>query len=196
MLRSLFGRGKKKREPLGPAVDDSIRAARLGDVLTISGYSLEYDERLFFIERIHRYSSPADSWYELLCVDGDARLWIDWTDGRELSISVTEDSGPSGLNGTGLTEDDLVQLDEEHSIDNYVTIDGDIYRYRNSAEVLFFRDNQGAGDAFYLWDFLREDGDISLTISKWEGRPFEVAFSEAIAPESITLYQGERRARE
>ena len=193
MLRSLFGRGKKRREPVAPAPDESIRAARLGDVLTINGFSVEYDERLFFIERIHRYSSAADTWHELLCVDGDDRLWIDWTDGSELSITVTEDTGPAGLTATGLTEDDLIQLDEEHSIDNYVTIDGDNYYYRNSAEVVFFRDSKGPGDAFYQWDFIREQGDMALTITKWEGRPFEVAFSEAIAPESISLYQGERR---
>ena len=193
MMRSLFGRGKKRREPVAPAPDESIRAARLGDVLTINGFSVEYDERLFFIERIHRYSSSADTWHELLCVEGDDRLWIDWTDGRELSVTVTEDTGPAGLTATGLTEDDLIQLDEEHSIDNYVTIDGENYYYRNSAEVLFFRDSKGTGDAFYQWDFIKEQGDMALTITKWEGRPFEVVFSEAIAPESISLYQGERR---
>ena len=193
MMRSLFGRGKKRRDPVAPAPDESIRAARLGDVLTINGFSVEYDERLFFIERIHRYSSSADTWHELLCVEGDDRLWIDWTDGRELSVTVTEDTGPAGLTATGLTEDDLIQLDEEHSIDNYVTIDGENYYYRNSAEVLFFRDSKGPGDAFYQWDFIKEQGDMALTITKWEGRPFEVVFSEAIAPESISLYQGERR---
>ena len=193
MLRSLFGRGRNRREPVAPAPDESIRSARVGDVLTINGYSVDYDERLFFVERIHRYSGPSDTWYELFCVEGDTNLWIDWTDGRELSISVTEDTGPMGLTATGLTEEDLVQLDEEHSIDNYVTIDGDNYYYRNSAEVLFFQDSKGTGDPFYQWDFIREQGDMSLTITKWEGRPFEVVFSESISPESITLYQGERR---
>ena len=193
MLRSLFGRGKNKREPVGPAPDESMRSARVGDVLTINGYSVEYDERLLFIERIHRYSRSADTWYELLCVDGDTNLWLDWTDSRELSVTVTEDTGPAGLSGTGLSEDDLFQLDEEHSIDNYVTIDGDNYYYQNSAEILFFRDGKGPGDTFYQWDFIREQGDRVLAITKWEGRPFEVVFSETVPPESITLYQGERR---
>ena len=98
-----------------------------------------------------------------------------------------------GLTATGLTEDDLVQLDEEHSIDNFVTIDEDNYRYRNSAEVLFFRDGKGPGEAYYQWDFIREQGDQSLTISKWPEKPFEVVFSDIVAPESVTLYQGERR---
>ena len=193
MLRSIFGRGRNRREPVSPAPDDSIRAARVGDVLTINGYSVEYDERLFFIERIHRYSGPADTWHELFCVEGETNLWIDWTDGRELSVTIAEDTGPMGLTATGLTEEDLVHLDEEHSIDNYITIDGDNYYYRNSSEVLFFQDGKGTGDPFYQWDFIREQGDMALTITKWEGRPFEVVFSESISPESITLYQGERR---
>lgn len=192
MLRSLFGRGKKKREPLGPPVDESIRSARVGDVLTISGYSLDHEDRLFFIERIHRYSSSSDNWYEMLCVADDVRLWVDWTDARDLSVSVTEDTGPSGLGSTGLSEEDLVQLDEEHSIDNYVTIDGDDYHYRNSAEVLFFRDSQGSGEPFYQWDFINSQENSVLTISKWEGRPFEVVYSSVVDPERVTLYQGER----
>ena len=195
MLRSLFGRGRKKREPLGPPTDESIRASRVGDVVTFSGLSPEYDDRLFFIERMHRYSTAADTWYELLCADGDTRLWVDWTDGSELSVSVTEDTGPSGLTATGLTEDDLIQLDEEHSIDNFVAIDGDNYWYKNSAEVLFFRDNQGPGDAFYQWDFVQDQGDWGLTISKWPERPFEVVFSEFISPDRVTLYQGDRRSQ-
>ena len=194
MMRSLFGRGKKKRSETsaGPPPDESIRAARVGDVVSISGLSLEHDSRHFFIERIHRYSTAAETWYELLCVDGDTRLWIDWTDGYDLSVTVNEDTGPSGLNRTGLDEDDLVRLDEENSIDNYVTIDGDDYYYRYSAETLFFQDNRGPGDGFYHWDFIREQGDRVLSVSKWEGKPFEAVFSEVISPDRITLYKGAR----
>ncbi len=193
MLRSLFGWGKRRQEPSGLPVDESIRSARVGDVVAVSGYSVEHDQQLLYVERIHRYRSAADTWYELLCADGDNRLWLDWTDGSELFVTVTEDTGPVGLTATGLTEDDLIRLDEEHSIDNYVTIDGDNYRYRNSAETLFFRDSSGPGEAFYQWDFIREQGDMVLTISKREGRPFEVVFSNVIDPDSVTLYQGERR---
>ena len=192
MLRSLFGRGKKRREPAGPPPDESIRAARVGDVLMFAGMSLEYEYRHFYIERIHRYVSPSDTWYELLCVDGDTRIWIDWTDGADLFVTMTPDEGPTGLGVTGLSEDDLIQLDEEHSIDNYVEIEGDNYRYRTSSEVTFFRDCRGPGETFYQWDFLNEDGDHTLSVTKREGRPFEAVFSEVISPDGITLYKGSR----
>ncbi|MYC37935.1 MAG: hypothetical protein F4X66_13630 [Chloroflexi bacterium] len=192
MLRSLFGRGKKRREPAGPPPDESIRAARVGDVLMFAGMLLEYEYRHFYIERIHRYVSPSDTWYELLCVDGDTRIWIDWTDGADLFVTMTPDEGPTGLGVTGLSEDDLIQLDEEHSIDNYVEIEGDNYRYRTSSEVTFYRDCRGPGESFYQWDFLNEEGDHTLSITKGEGRPFETVFSEVISPDGITLYKGSR----
>lgn len=192
MLRALFGRGKKRREPTGPPPDESIRAARVGDVLTFAGMSLEYDYRHFYVERIHRYVSPSDTWYELLCVDGNAHLWIDWSDGADLFVTMTPDEGPTGLGPTGLSEDDLIQLDEEHSIDNCVEIEGDTYRYRTSSEATFYRDCRGPGESFYHWDFINEEGDHTLSITKREGRPFEAVFSEVIPSGSITLYQGSR----
>ena len=125
-------------------------------------------------------------------MDGDTRIWIDWTDGADLFVTMTPDEGPTGLGVTGLSEDDLIQLDEEHSIDNYVEIEGDNYRYRTSSEVTFFRDCRGPGESFYQWDFLNEDGDHTLSITKGEGRPFEAVFSEVISPDGITLYKGSR----
>ncbi len=193
MLRGLFGREKRKRgRDLSPSQDDTIRAARVGDVLTISGLGLEYEDRYFFIERRHRYTTGPETWYELVCSEGDTQVWIDWTEGYDLAISATGNPEPSGLGSIGLSEDDLVALDEQHSIDNYVTIEGDDYYYRNSAEVFFYRDESGPGESFYHWDFLSENDLRVLSITKWEVRPFEVVFSEVLSPDNITLYKGER----
>ena len=193
MVRSFFGRRKRKRGAgSGPAQDESIRVAKVGDVVSIQGLALEYDDLYFFVERIHRYSSDGDTWYELTCVDGDTHIWIDWTAGYDLFITATDDPDPTGLASIGLTEDQLIELDEENSIDNRIEVEGDLYYYKNSSEVMFYQDNRGRGKGFYHWDFIREDGDRALAVSKWEGRPFEVAFSEVIAPNRITLYKGER----
>ncbi len=194
MLRSLFGKGKRRggRASDSAPQDDSIRAAKVGDVVSITGLALEYDDLYFFIEKIDRYSSDADTWYELLCVDGDTRVWIDWTDGYDLFVTATDDPSPVGLGSIGLTEEELIELDEAHSIDNNIDVDGDNYYYRNSSEVLFHQDNRGQGEGFYQWDFIREQGDRVLSISKWEGKPFEVVFTEVIAPDRITLYKGDR----
>ena len=193
MFRSLFGRGKRRRDRRPSELrDDSVRAAMVGDVVTIAGLGLEYEDCYFFIERRHRYTTGPDSWYELECADGETRVWVEWTDGYDLSVSATGNPDPIGLDGIGLTEDDLIQLDEQHSIDNFINVDGQEYRYRNSAEVFFYRDCSGPGEPFYHWDFLSDDGLRILSITKWEGRPFEVVFSEVLSSDSVTLYQGER----
>ncbi len=193
MLRSLFGRRKRKRgADAGPAQDETIRAARVGDVVSIQGLALAYDDVYFFVERLNRYTSDAETWYELTCVDGDTHIWIDWTDGYDLFVTATDDPDPTGLESIGLTEEQLIGLDEEHSIDNQIEVEGDQYFYKNSSEVMFYQDNRGRGKGFYLWDFIREDGERVLAVSKWEGRPFEVAFGKVIDSSRITLYKGER----
>ena len=194
MLRSLFGKGKKRRGGDTPTTpqDDSIRAAKIGDVLSIQGLALEYDDLYFYVERIHRYSNNADTWYELTCVDGDTYIWIDWTEGYDLFVTATDDPDPVGLSSVGLTEEQLVALDEDNSIDNSIEVDGETYHYRNSSEVTFYQDNRGQGQGFYHWDFLRDDGERALSVAKWEGKPFEATYSDVIAPEMIRLYKGER----
>ena len=203
MLRSLFGKGKKRRgsDAAAPAQDDSIRAAKVGDVLSIQGFALEYDDLFFYVERIHRYSNDADTWYELTCVDGDTQIWIDWTEGFDLFVTATDGPDPVGLSSVGLTEEQLIALDEENSIDNNIEVDGAVFNYRNSSEVTFYQDNRGEGQGYYHWDFLRDDGERALSVSKWEGKPFEVVFSDVIDPDSIKLYkagpteQANRRSR-
>ena len=146
----------------------------------------------FFIEKINRYSSETETWYEALCVDGDNQVWIDWTDGHDLTVTATDDPEPVGLGSIGTTEEELIQLDEEHSIDNFIEVEGDKYYYRNSTEVTFYQDNRGQGEGFYNWDLVHEDGEHVLSVSKWEGKPFEATFSEVISPDRIVLYKGDR----
>ena len=73
MIRSIFGRGKKKNQGKVSNRDESIRSAKSGDVLTIQGLSLETDDIYFFVERIHKYITGSAVWYELVCRDGITR---------------------------------------------------------------------------------------------------------------------------
>ena len=126
MLRSIFGKGKKKggKDSGSSAHDDSIRAAKVGDVVSIAGLRLEYDDLYFFVEKIDRYATNNETWYEALCVEGENQVWLDWSDGYELAITATDDPDPKGLASIGTTEEELIQLDEQHSIDNYIEVDG------------------------------------------------------------------------
>ena len=194
MFKSLFGKKKKRPAPTAQnlAVNDSIRDAKVGDVFLIQGLSLEYDDVYFFIEDVDRYESPSGAWYEVVGSDGDKKVWIEWSPGDELFVTATDNRRPVGLSSIDLTEEELVRLDEEHSIDNYIVADNQRYYYRNSSEALYFKDNRGQGEGFYLWDFISEDELRVLAITKWEGVPFESFFSEVIPPDNVTLYKGEQ----
>ncbi len=194
MLRSLFGRGKKDR-PGKPAIT-SIRDARVGDVVVVQGLAPEYDNAYFVVDQLHRYGGNGMVWFEAVMADASRRIWLEWADdGQDLFITATDNRRPVGLETLGLTEADLMKFDEQHSIDRSVTItmDGRRYFYRNSFEAFYFRDNRPAdGEGFYLWEFLSEDEERVLAITKFEGAPFEAHFSEIISPEGVTLYPGER----
>lgn len=195
MLRSLFGRGRKRPTTPSSSVETSLRDARVGDVLVIQGLALEYDDCYFVVENVHRYGGNRMTWYELVVADAESRIWLEWSeDGTDLFITATDDRRPVGLEGLGLSEDDLLSMDERRSIDRSITVDGLRYIYRNSFEAFYFRDNRPTdGEGFYMWEFLSEDESRTLAVTKFEGVPFEAHFSEIVPPENVHLYPGERR---
>ena len=199
MLRSLFGKGKNKRTSglPRPAVDRGIRSAQVGDQLAIVGLTEGFEEVYrtierrdsFLIEEMNRYESDAGEWYELIGADGEKRFWIEWAEEDELFVTATTDKRPMGLATVGLTEDKLIRMDEEHSIDNNFTHQGRRYYYKNSQEVTYYPEQTGDGEGFYLWDFVSEDRDRVLSVVKWEGVPFQVFISEIVPPENITVHK-------
>ena len=194
MFRSLFGRKTKSRPSPSRnlSLSDSIKDARTGDVFTIQGLSLEYDDVYFFIEKIDRYENASGVWYEITGADGDNQVWVEWSQGDKLFVTATDNRRPVGLSSIGLTEEELIRLDEENSIDNFIDVEDERYFYRASSEAIYFKDNGGQGDGFYLWDFISEDERRVLSVTKWEGLPFESFFSEVISPDNVTLYKGDR----
>ena len=194
MLRSLFGRGKKKQEPTSARLECTIRDARVGDVVVVKGFALEYEDCYFVVENVHRYGGSGIAWYELVVADAENRLWLEWSeDGAGLFVTATDNRRPVGLESIGLTESRLLDMEESRSIDRSVEADGLKYFYRNSFEAFYFQDNRPTdGEGFYLWEFLSDDESKVLSIAKFEGVPFEVHFAEIIPSENVLLYPGDR----
>ncbi len=199
-LGRLFGRlmGRGNNRPAGIAdravADNSIRAAQVGDVVVVQGLHLDYDDAYLLVEQLHRYAGSGIEWRELVAADAQRRVWLEWSgDGNNLFVTAATERRPVGLDAIGLTEDDLIALDEAHSIDNGVVIEERRYSYRNSFEAFYYPgDRAGEGEGFYMWEFLADDGQDLLAITKFEGLPFEAHFSEIIDPDSVLLYPGER----
>ena len=191
MFRSLFG-GRKKRRPShseSSPLDETIRSARVGDVVVISGFSRTLEDAYVVTEKVNRYESAFGKWYDLVGSDGDRRMTIEWSDDDGLSIFVSVQEAPIGLSGLDLTHDKLVRMDQEQSIDNYVAYEGEQYFYSNSYEVFRFEDDAGEGEGFYLWEFFTKERQKTISVVKWEGMPFEVYASEALSPNLVSVYK-------
>lgn len=188
MFGSLFRRKKqlpKSKSGLGETIVD----ARVGDVITVSGLRAEYEDSYLIVEKFNRYESSVGGWRELLCVDGDKRIWIQWSDHGGLYVTVNPDQRPSGLSQLGIDVDKLMRIDEEQSLDNHVTYENVRYQYRNSYEAFYHENDTGEGQGFLLFDMVSGDGLKVLSIVKFEEAPFEVQVGEVVSSESITVYK-------
>ncbi len=187
MFRSLFG--KKKRASGKEPVDDSIRAARVGDIVFIPGFWDTGDDAYLIVEEINRLESAYGESREVLGVDGERRANLEWTDDGGLHISATTQDRPLGLSAVGLDYDTLVAWDDFKSIENSIEHEGQRYFYRNSYEVLHFKADSRDGEGFWIWEFIRDDEEGAVTVVKWEGLAFEVYASVNISPHLVTVYK-------
>ena len=188
MLGSLFGR-KRKKPQRDASPSENIRDAEKGDVFTVTGHALKYEDSYFIVEQVDRYSSAAGNWREVRGADGENKVWVTWSEEAGTQyVTVCPDDRPVGLEALGLTEEDMIRLDDEQSISHYVTVDGTDFYYRFSTETTLYEGGAG-GQAFYMWDLVSEDDTRVLTVDKWEGLPFRARFSDVVPPESITLYK-------
>ena len=183
MLRSLFGKGRKKPSGEVPS-DDSIRSARIGDVVFIPGLWETGEDGYLLVERITKLESGYGESFELSVVDGERRASVEWSDHDGLHVSAVLQDRPIGLSAVGLDYDTLVAWDEHKSLENSIEFDGHRYYYRNSYEVRYNEDDEG----FWLWEFVREDEEGGVSVVKWEGLPFEVYVSIAVSPHVVTVY--------
>ncbi len=192
MFGSLFGRRKSKRRSGSESsqADETLRSARVGDVVVISGFSPTLEDAYVIADKINRYESHLGAWYDLIGTDGERPVALEWSDdGGRLSILVSVQESPMGLSAIGLTDDELVRMDEEQSLENGIDYDGERYAYSNSYEVLRFEDGGQEGEGFYLREFFTPGREKTIAVVKWEGMPFEVYASEAVSPERVSVFK-------
>ena len=191
MFRSLFGKRRrgKSSEADSSLYDETIRSAGVGDVIVISGFSPSFEDAYFLVERVSRYENDFGKSYELICVDGDRRAGIEWSEDEELHISVTEEDASVGLASVGLTNETLVRMDEEQSTDNFLDFEDERYFYVNSYETFYHKDNKGQGDGFYMWEFVSEDREKMIAVVKYEGMPYEAYPSVVVSPNIVSVFR-------
>ena len=83
----------------------------------------------------------------------------------------------------------MERLDDEKSIDNHITFEGERYGYKNSYEAFLFKDDKGEGDGFWIWEFISDDLKKIVSVVKWGDMPFEVYTSAVISPDLVSVYK-------
>ena len=187
-FKSLLGVQKKSTSGVESPID-SIKDAVVGDVFTITGFSIQFEDSYLIIEKKDRYESDTGSWYEAFGSDGGNSLWLQWSDADIIQISAMTDDKPVGLSTLGINESDLHRMDDEHSIDNTIIFDDIKFSYQQSREAFHFPNGQGQGEGFYMWEFASEDQVRLISVIKWENTPFQVYYSEVVPLENVTVYK-------
>lgn len=187
MFKKMFGK-KKKSSGTAP-LDDSIRTAVVGDVIVIPGFSPTFEDAYFIVESKNRLESAYGNTFEIIGVDDDRRVSMEWSDDDDSSIAVTDHDNAMGLSVIGIEEDTLSQWDDIKSIENFVEFGGENYYYRNSHEVYYYKDGTSEGEGFWIWDFGNEDDERGVSVVKWEGMPFEVYTSVSLSSHIVRVYQ-------
>lgn len=184
---------KKKEKPEAPALpnlaDLKIQDARIGDIVLIRAAGDEFEDLSFSVDRKHRYESGRGKAYEISGLYKNRRVHVEWSDEDILEIAVGKKSNIP-LSKIGLTEDDLVKMDENQDEAHTFNYDGSAWRFAGSGEIVFFENNGRDGEGYYNWDFESDDATRKLSIEKWEEDPFEAGVAESVAPEDVTILRG------
>ena len=186
MFKKMFG---KKKKNIPPPPDDSIRSAVVGDVIVIPGFSATFEDAYFIVESKNRMDSAYGKGFEIISVDDDRRVSMEWSDEDDASIAVTDHDNAMGLGVIGVEEATLSQWDDIKSIENFVEYEGEKYYYRNSHEVYYYKSEASEGEGFWIWDFGSEDDQRGVSVVKWEGLPFEVYTSVSVDSQIVRVYR-------
>jgi hypothetical protein len=193
VLMNLF---KKEPNPV-PApsrpVEDlanlKVTDARTGDVLSIAGAGDRMTDLDFTVDRGTRLDAGSRTWVELSGPYQERRVSLRVGGDEDVEVFLHSDPRRITLDDTGLSEDDLAQIDERQNPSDNFDFDNVTWQYRLSREVQAWRDNQPNPAGFYYWEFLTQDGKRLLGIRKGEGEPFAVTLYTAVNPGDVTVYR-------
>lgn len=189
LLYRALRRKKPKAEALPQRADLAnltIKDATRGDNIILSGAGQSYEDLSFTVDRLNRYESGGEQWFELSGFGAGKRVFLEWSEDDELEITLQRQGGLH-LEALGVTEEDLAQMDEERSRSRFIEYQGKRWNYRESAEAGYFKDDGPEGEGFYYWKF--DCDELQLFIEKYEGDPFEVGISEKISPGRVRIFR-------
>lgn len=193
IISRLFQSNKKRDADQRKEDEHDLSQAQKGDVIHYYDPNPEKDDPFLVVQSTNRYTGPGFEWKEIIASNSQRTVSVEVSDTDNIPITtVDRGGGPFSLEALGIEESELITLDEEHSTNNSLLVNGTKYRYRNSFEAFQNPDDGGSQNGFYMWDFIAHDGTTTMDVIKTEANPFQVYFSQIIAREEVDLYKAER----
>lgn len=197
MFMGASNKDKKTPGQPGTPMEDlaSLRVtdAQVGDVVTVTGAGDDYDDLSFTVDRKHLYESGGDEWFELSGRYRGQRVFLEIVEDDLVEVSLSHTRTSLSLNDLGLTEDDLIRMDEGQNPDESFQYDGTRWLYESSGEVRFREQARSQPETYYNWDFTEEENSQHrprfISVEKWEDEPFEVSLAQSINPDDVAVFR-------
>lgn len=193
ILFAIYMRKDKDRTrppaPVENLAELSVAAAAVGDNISIRGAGDDYADLDFTVDRKNRYDSGHE-WFELSGRYNGRRIYVEVSEDDELEVTVDLGRVEIALGDLGLSEDDLIRMDETQDQSESFDYDGSTWRYKSSREIGYFKDDGAEREGYYSWDFQEQDGERILSVEKWEGEPFDVCLARRVNPDDVQVFPG------
>ena len=163
-------------------IGDAIIGSRV--VIGSDGRDVE-----FVIDNRSRYEVDGDKWFELSGKSSLGRVSVELVGDGVCIVDFGDAS--FGLNAVGLSEDDLVRMDEGIGESEGVEYEGSWFEYEDSFECCYFENCRGGGERYYSWEFIEEDGGGRVIwVEKYEGEDFEASVGYIVSEDDFRVYRG------
>ncbi|MFT5370128.1 MAG: hypothetical protein ACI8V2_005107 [Candidatus Latescibacterota bacterium] len=145
------------------------------------GYVLDYDLKTWQVSAHHYYEydgDRVDEW-ELSSADEVAYLECAKDDGftytftRKIRVSELDADIPAHVSENEDPPDEIIH--------NHITYEAD-----SSSIGRYFKDGQGTGDEFIVWDYLDDSEKRTLSIEQWTDDQFEASVGEIVEDYQFT----------
>ena len=167
-----------------------ITDAKPGDTLSIVGVGDEFADLDFTVDRRAMVEAGQKRWTELSGMYRDRRVTLQVHNDDQVEVHGWFSGAQLTLDQLGLSEDDLAEIDQRQNPADNFEFDGKVWMYRWSREIGTFRDDEMQGSGSYCWNFQQQNGNLFLTVQKFEGQPFGAFVAQKVNPGDITVYRG------
>ena len=187
----VIGKQNKDDEIIEPKsfAELNVLDAAVGDSITIHGAGDNFQDLNFTVDRRDRYESGGEQWFEVSGRYMGRRVFVEVSEDDDIEVLVNLANTEISLSDLGLTEEDLVSVDETHDSSMTFSYNNSVWQFEWSGEIGYFKGGGAEGEGYYNWDFAEKGGSRKISVEKWEDEPFEVILSRKVNPDDVQIFR-------